>query len=213
MPNLQGIFDEKVDLIGDALMKYPWERESAYANWLAQTYHFVRHTTTMIAMSAARFGVHDRPSHYQMIHHLSEERGHDLLLVKDLENLGWKIDQFPPLAETRLFYQNQYYMINHETPASHAGYSLMLEGLAAVVAPNIYPKLSRLYGKDTCEFLHTHLTVDQAHYGDGTKELAQLSAGQVESVLRNLEESALLYTLILERAARESAGGDFAKTA
>jgi Iron-containing redox enzyme len=211
--NIQKLFDEKVDLIGEALLRYPWDNESAYANWLAQTYHFVRHTTTMIAMSAARFGVHDRPGHYQMIHHLREESGHDLLLVKDLENLGWKIEQFPPLAETRLFYQNQYYMINHETPVSHAGYALMLEGLAAVVAPNIYPKLAKLYGQDTCEFLHTHLTVDQEHYGDGTKELAHLSPSQVESVLRNLEESSLLYTMILERAARAADQTGFAKTA
>jgi hypothetical protein len=213
MPSLQSIFDEKVELIGEAVMKYPWERESAYASWLAQTYHFVRHTTTMIAMSAARFGVHDRASHYQMIHHLAEERGHDLLLVRDLENLGWTLDQFPPLAETRLFYQNQYYMINHENPASHAGYSLMLEGLAAVVAPNVYPKLAKLYGKDTCEFIHTHLTVDQAHYGDGAKELSGLAPVQMEGVLRNLEESCLLYTLILDRAARESADLTLPKTA
>lgn len=204
MATIQSLFDEKVEMIGEAFRKFPWERESAYANWLAQTYHFVRHTTTMIAMSAARFGVANRPGHYQMLHHLREESGHDLLILKDLENLGWKLDQLPPLPETRLFYQNQYYMINHESPVSHAGYALMLEGLAAVVAPTIYPQLAKRYGKDTCEFIYTHVMVDQGHYGDGAKELSNLDARETDAVLRNLEESCLLYTMILERAAREA---------
>ena len=65
---LEAMFNKKVDELGAAFQKFPWENEASYAAWLAQTYYFVRHTTTLVAMSAAKFGAKNREEHYQMLH-------------------------------------------------------------------------------------------------------------------------------------------------
>lgn len=199
---IESAFDQKVKELGQTFLDFPWEREAAYASWIAQTYYFVRHTTVLVSLSAARFGAYDRENHYRMLAHLADERGHDLMALQDLENLGWRLDQLPELPETRLFYQNQYYMINFEDPFSHLGYSLCLEGLAALYAPEVFKRVSKAYGKGSCEFLRVHATVDQDHYADGAKELAHLNETQAAAALRNLEQSALLYSQILARAAK-----------
>lgn len=199
---IENAFDDKVKELGQTFLNFPWERESAYANWIAQTYYFVRHTTVLVSLSAARFGAQNRDHHYRMLAHLADERGHDLMALEDLQNLGWRLEQIPEFSETRLFYQNQYYMINFEDPFSHLGYSLCLEGLAALYAPEVFKRVSKTYGKGACEFLRVHATVDQDHYADGAKELAHLTDTQAEAALRNLEQSAILYSMILERAAK-----------
>ena len=203
---LEAMFNKKVDELGAAFQKFPWEKEAAYAAWLSQTYYFVRHTTTLVAMSAAKFGAKNREEHYQMIHHLADERGHDLLALTDLKNLGWKLEQVPEYAETSVFYQNQYYMISHEPAASHLGYSLVLEGLAAKYAPDVCKRITAQYGADCCEFANVHATVDQDHYASGLAELYKLTEEQAEAAYRNLEQSCLMYKMILDRIVATTAG-------
>ena len=129
-----------------------------------------------------------------------------MLALTDLENLGWKIEQIPEYPETSVFYQNQYYMIAHEATASHLGYSLVLEGLAAKFAPAIYKRLTAQFGSECCEFANVHGTVDQDHYASGISELHKLTEEQAEAAYRNLEQSCLMYKMMLDRIVATTAG-------
>lgn len=216
MKNVRLEFDRKVEEVGTLFLNFPWENEQAYAGWLAQTYYFVRHTTVIMALQAARYGASDLRNHNHILSHLSEERDHDPLAFTDLKNLGRRIEDFPEYPETALFYQNQYYMVDHQHPSAHLGYSLLLEGIASEFAPEIYQKLLKAYGEKTKkigEFMRVHSAVDQDHYSEGAKLLIDLNERQAHDALRNLEQSSLLYIKILDRIKDETVRTRTVKTA
>jgi hypothetical protein len=193
-------FSSYIAQVGQKLAEYPWHSESAYANWLAQTYFYVRHTTSMICLCAAKFGPQDRKRHAHAVHHLAEEKGHDLLLLNDLDHLGHKISDFEELPVTQLFYQNQYHFILNEGPASHLGYALLLESMAAHYGPEIHRKVVKLFGPDSAKFWEVHTNADQDHAKEGMVELAQFSKEEQEQATKNLRQSAFLYRQILTDA-------------
>ena len=53
---LKQVVLECVERIGSSVQAFPWENNVAYGCWLAQTYYFVRHTTSFLALTASRFG-------------------------------------------------------------------------------------------------------------------------------------------------------------
>lgn len=201
---LNEMFATHVRSLGEKALAFPWDDRFAYANWLAQTYYYVAHTTTLVCLVAAKFGAKNRDGHYHALHHLTDERGHDQMALQDLESLGFTLHDFPELPETALFYQNQYYMIQHEGAFAHLGYSLCLEGLASIHGPELNRRAQKAHGKKACLFLDTHATLDQDHYREGASELHKLSEADAQSVVKNLEQSAWLYGLMLERCARDA---------
>jgi hypothetical protein len=198
-------FKSWIDHIGEQFSAYPWEDQNAYAHWLAQTYFYVRHTTTMICMVAADYGAKN-PSGFDMaLHHLKEERGHDLMLIKDLEHLERNIEEFKEEPETQLFYQNQYYMIQNRGPESHLGYALLLEGMCSKFGPDVLRRVQKAHGREAAVFLEVHVVADQDHAAEGFEQLAALGPEVAKGVLRNVEQSAFLYERVLMKAAE--AGG------
>lgn len=201
---LEREFRQHLESIGENLMNFPWEDQQAYAQWLAQTYFFVRHTTSMICLSAAKFGPKNKNEHQHAIHHLTEERGHDQLILNDLDHLGFKIEEFEEDPATQLFYQNQYYMIEHEGPASHLGYALLLEAAAAQFGKAALEKISRCHGRPAGSFIEVHTNADQDHAKEGLDLLLSLPPHVAEVVMRNVRQSRMLYEMILSRAANRS---------
>ena len=59
--DLGAVVDHRDDVdVSAATDRFPWEERAAYADWLAQTYYYVRHTTRLIASAAARFPIDER---------------------------------------------------------------------------------------------------------------------------------------------------------
>ena len=194
-------FKSWIDHIGKQFAEFPWENQEAYAQWLAQTYFYVRHTMTMICMVAADHGAKRPEAFRQTLHHLAEERDHDLLLIRDLDHLDLKIENFQESIETSLFYQNQYYMIQNQGPESHLGYALLLEGMCAKYGPEVLRRVTKAYGREGSTFLDVHVSADQGHAEAGFSELAALGEDVAASVLVNVKQSAFLYERILKNAA------------
>lgn len=201
---LNEMFATHVQNSGEKVLAFPWEDKLAYANWLAQTSYYVAHTTTFICLVAAKFGPKDRDGHAHALHHLSEERGHDQMVRRDLESLGFSLDDFPEMQETALFYQNQYYMIENEGVFAHMGYSLFLEGLASLHGPELNRRVQAAHGKKAGVFLSAHANLDEDHYKEGLAQFHKLSEADARSIAKNLEQSAWLYGQILERCVREA---------
>ena len=61
-----------------------------YANWLAQTYYYVVHSTSLLGYSLPYLKNVELKRHFE--NHLGEESRHDLLVLKDLDRLGFKLD-------------------------------------------------------------------------------------------------------------------------
>ena len=209
----QSELDElKTDLLdcvergGIAVLTFPWENKTAYGNWLAQTYYFVRHTTSFLGLTASRFGHWRRDLQYRQIHHLRGEANHDLLLLKDLEVLGLNLEVFPELAETASLYQSQYYFIEHEHPAAHYAYAFFLEGLAATKIELFYGRLERTYSPDAYGFLRVHMIEDRDHFEEGLSALDFLSEPEVDAFRRNLHQTAYLYIQMLGHIERIAQG-------
>jgi hypothetical protein len=204
--NLQKAFLKCLDRLEKACNIFPWDNRHAYGNWLAQTYYFVRHTTSFLGLASSRFGHWQRDRQYHLFDHLREELNHDKIVLDDLKNLGFTLEDFPELPETSAFYQAQYYYIEHENPVAHFGYSLCLEGLAAKKLDPIYKIVEETFSESACRFLHLHCVVDKDHFDQGLKDFNDMTPLEANFILKNLEQSCSLYILILEHAKRIAMG-------
>lgn len=196
-----------VDRMARAYRQYPWESKLAYAQYLAQTYYYVCHSTRLLAAAAARFSQIDQSMHRRFLKHTSEENSHELLALRDLQALGFRIEEFPELAQTRTFYEVQYYKIEHQDPAALLGYILALETLAGEELKNTKEKLVRLYGSEAVRFIQVHADEDPDHIEKALRLIESLPSYRLDLIDRSLEQAALSFVDLLQ-AAKTQAFGD-----
>jgi hypothetical protein len=174
-----------------------WEDEAVYAEWMAQTYFFVRHVTSLIALSAARFGPDRRDLQYAHHKAVGEEAHHDVMLLNDLKALGYKIEDFTEFAETAAFYQSQYYYIEHQSPVALIGASLSLEGVSAS-SEDVRKRLEKKYGRAPTSFISHHVIADQEHFKNSFEQIDLLAEADQTIAMKNLLQSTRLYSLMLK---------------
>ncbi len=194
---MQPDYRTSVDLMISALDNFPWDSKQAYAEFLAQTYYYIRHSTRLLAASAARFSQEDQAMHKRFMKHSDEENSHELLAVRDLQKLGYKMEDFRELPQTRAFYETQYYKIEHCDPAALLGYILALEVTATHLAP-IQKKLTALYGKECVKLIQVHSDEDPDHVEKALKSISALKNERVLEIEINIEQSAILYAGMIE---------------
>jgi len=197
----QSVLDH-VEQLGASAQEFPWENKTAYGYWLAQTYYFVRHTTSFLSLTASRFGPWERDRQYFQLRHLKEESGHDQLLLDDLDALGLRLEAFIELPETAALYQSQYYFIDHENPASHWAYAYLLEGLAAKKIRTFIERVESSHPTGSSKFLRVHMDEDQGHFQRGLGMLDHLTAAEADSYQRNLAQVAYFYAGMLKHIHR-----------
>lgn len=194
---MQPNYRTSVEIMVKGLEEFPWDSKLAYAEFLAQTYYYIRHSTRLLAASAARFSQEDQAMHKRFMKHSDEENSHELLAVRDLQKLGYKMADFRELPQTRSFYEVQYYKIEHCDPAALLGYILALEVTATHLAP-IQKKLTGLYGKECVKLIQVHSDEDPDHVEKALKSISALGNQRVEDIQINIEQSAILYASMLE---------------
>ncbi|MEO6954989.1 MAG: iron-containing redox enzyme family protein [Polyangia bacterium] len=191
--------------LGAALREFPWASREAYADWLAQTYYYVRHSTRLLAASASRFPQDEEGNalHVRFIAHMAEEKKHEMLCIRDLASLGGTIDKFPELASTRMFYEPQYYKVEHQAPIALFGYILALEAMSAEHGPWVLDEVRKNH--DGMSFVRLHAADDEDHL---EKALATLDRAQAhhEVIVANLRQSTLGYTNLLAEIRRNASG-------
>ncbi len=191
-------FEDHIHPLGAAFRSFPWENKEAYALWLAQSYFLVRHTTNFLCLVASKLGP-DRPKlHRDVLKHLREEVGHDELAAKDLKHIGYDVAKMPELLETALIWQTQYYWILQCGAFAHAGYSLMLEGLAVRECKAVVERLERTYGREGATFVRVHAMEDKGHFEEGMNRMLSAPAAEAELALQNLAQSRALYENLLQ---------------
>ena len=196
---------QSVEQVFENYEKIDFSNVHHYADWLAQTHHYVHHVTRALAFAISKCDLYqEKELHFRIIDHLNEERGHDLMLINDIKNLGIDIKDYPEKIETRNFYQTSFYMIETYGPYALLGYSIPLEGLACKKLPPTYLKLKSLYGESCCTFLKEHCEVDIKHFGEAIEFLNEIAPSKLSAIQIAIHRSTELYSQIMDAIGRES---------
>ena len=198
---------QEIEPIGKALEAFPWEDTNAYAEFLAQTYYQVRHSTRLLAAAAARFGQDEAGNalHVRFAQHMAEEKSHEKLATHDLKALGKSIDDYAELPSTRQFYEPQYYKIEHLAPIALFGYILPLEAIGPAYGPRIVERVRAAHGAGCLAFLKVHSEEDISHLDKAFAMLEGVSEYERMSIEQNIEQSAYGYLAMLDGVLRAAA--------
>lgn len=192
MINLKAQFDQRIESLEKTLLEMPWEYREFYAWWANQQYFLIQHTTRYLTLCASKTDLDASAEFRWWSHHLSEEMGHDIVLLKDLEKLGHKFIN-EPLPEVRAIIAAQYYEIEKYGPDAQLGWALMLEGLSVRVCDIMAERIEKSIGEGMTKYLRMHGKADGDHYPEGISRIENLSDHRKSIILRNLEMSASLY--------------------
>lgn len=195
---------ECVAEISDAVEAFAWTDRRAYSDWLAQTYHYVRHSTRLLAAAAGRFPLTEAGDalHQRFVAHMQEERRHELLALHDLNALGSSLSDFPERPATRAFYEPQYYKIERQEPLALFGYILFLEVLSAERGPFIHREVQSTFGHTAATFLKLHTEDDPDHVHKAFKALEGATGEAQMLIEQNARQSAWCYRALLEDISR-----------
>lgn len=194
---------EKMIMI-ESLKSFPWSDKASYGDYLAQTYYYVNHSERLLALAAALMNEEDRKMQRRFFSHLSEENSHDLMVKKDLENLGYSLEDFPEKPETKIFWETQYYKIEHQDPSALMGYILLLEDVASTTCTWIHQEIEKYHGKKCSTFLRVHGEEDPDHVDEALRVIEALSEVRKTRIYSNLKQSQIAYKNILSAIVEEN---------
>ncbi|MGE3973374.1 MAG: iron-containing redox enzyme family protein [Bdellovibrionales bacterium] len=208
------IYEKNLSQLMKSCDEFPWHLKEAYAAWLVQTFHLVKHTTRFIALTSARMPFERNDIHYDLVNHFREEKGHDRMAADDLKNIGYETTDFPELPETQAIVRSQYYAIDYLHPFAHFGYSFCFEGLAVKKAGDISKAVNKhLKAKNCTTFLDLHAEVDVAHFTHAFEILKNIGWEETQQIVANLELSCSLYESLLTRLKQQALKGQLKQVA
>jgi hypothetical protein len=181
----------------DRARSVAWDDRSTYAEYLAQTYYYVCHSTRLLAAAAVHFGVDQEKLHHRFLKHAAEERSHHLLAQRDLAKLGFSLEDFPELPSTSALYEPQYHRIQSVSPLAMFGYILALEGNAVTYGPMAYAAVRQAHGDAPTSFLRVHAEEDPSHLDTAFAMIEPLSLDEQRLVLENTRFSIAMYDAFL----------------
>jgi pyrroloquinoline quinone (PQQ) biosynthesis protein C len=190
--------------ISEAVASFPWDKKVAYAEFIAQTYYYVRHSTRLLALAAGMIEPGNRKAFDRFIKHIGEERNHELLARRDMEGLGFNLDEMSEMPVTRLLWEPQYYKVIHQSPMALMGYILPLEALAANEGGKVVQVLEQTYGSKCLHFLRLHGEEDIKHVKDAIALTESLGESDLLLVQENIEQTVLAYSLFLKEIAKKA---------
>ena len=202
---MKTLLNQCVDQLNVAIDRFPWEDKRAYADWLAQTYYYVSHTTRLLAASAARFEYTERGNalHHRFATHMAEEKKHELLCIHDMKRVGAAIDDYPEHESTRAFYEPQYFKIEHQAPIALFGYILPLEAIGPATGHSIVARVAKAYGERCDSFLRVHSEEDVSHLDKALEMLRELPEHEQTLVEANMRQTTFGYVAMLNDIRRQ----------
>lgn len=179
------------------LMTAPWEEESFYKDWLAQSYHYTQHSTRMLAFTAGWSRYEDGAYYRRSLKHIREEQGHEQIAVADLKALGEEVTSFPESGVTRALWETQFYKIQRN-PFALLGYILALEAIAVFKFKDLSARLEAKYGDKANRFVHIHAEDDPHHVTEAIEQIEKCSPEAKELIQLNFDQTVEMYTLMVK---------------
>ena len=175
-------FAKEIRPLCEVAERFPWTSRRAYALYLSQTYYYLIHSTRLLGLGAARFSAAEEGLHRRYLDHAREEKSHHLLALKDLENMGYKLADYPEMSITRMVYEPQYYKIEHLDPTALFGYILALEGVSAECAGRACEIAEKAHGKNASGFLRVHGVEDPDHLEKAFQWIESLDSKRIKII-------------------------------
>jgi len=176
----------------------------AYARYLVNVYHYAQHSPQVISLAAAR-AVKSHPAlAAYLMHHATEEIGHEQWAYSDLRRLGLTDEEIrssrPGTACTAMVGM-EYFVASHWNPVALFGWLFVLEAFGDDVGHFVADKLSSLGGGAT-RFLDGHGSADHDHIREITDVVERhLNApGDIEDMTHIANVSRDLYVGMLEES-------------
>ncbi len=178
------------------LMNAPWDNENFYKEWLAQSYHYTRHSIRMLAFSAGCSHPEEKSYFQRSLKHIREEQGHEQIAVNDLKTLGGSIENFMEKGVTRALWEPQFYKIQKD-PVSLLGYILALECLAVFKFSELNDILVKRYGDKANRFVHIHAEDDPHHVTEALAQIELCSDVSKKLIQANFDQTCDLYSCLI----------------
>lgn len=201
---MEKLFNEKIELLNQAWVKFPWEDASSYAVYLSQTYYYVRHSCRLLAFSAGLAEFSSQGYFGRSIAHIKEEVGHENLAKADISNLGFNLENMNELGVTRALYETQYYKTQQQHPTALLGYIIALEGCAVHSVPQVFKRIEKSHSQKSMAFLKLHSDEDPDHLEKAFQQYEKLSSENKKFVEDNFVQTCQLFSLMLSVSALEA---------
>jgi len=206
MKDIRALYEKHMTEITQLVNEFPWQDKEAYAEWLAQTYHYVKYSTRLLTLAATRTPLENLPLHNRFIDHSKEERSHEVLCVNDLKAMGKDIKDFEEHFTAASMYQGQFFWITYQNPLAFFGYILFLEGIGSRHCATMYKQATAAHGAKAGVFLRVHSDEDQDHIVKAFGEIDKFSDDVKELVIQNFEQTSVMYCMLLREAMRVAQG-------
>jgi len=193
--------EKSVNVLTESAVNRPWEVKEWYAEYLAQTFYYITHTTKLLKFASE----HAKNPELRecLLHHVKEENGHEHWAAKDLKNLGYDLKSFPESKLTQGLYGQIYDGIKKHGPAPIIGYAMALEGMSANACPKVAPILIEKYGEKCASFIKNHAVIDQEHAKEGVNILAFFNDMDMAVIADYIDLSTKAYVEFLDSIGRQ----------
>jgi hypothetical protein len=197
--NIKAIFENSMETFQKNNSPEVLRDSEAYANWLAQTYYFVRHSTALLGFALPHLKDDNLRHHFEK--HLGEETRHDVIAIKDLQKMNRDLSEFEEAAATQAFYQSQYYRIQFEGGTALLGYILFLEGLSVHWGKDLHAVVKDIHRGSS--FLKVHVEEDPEHLNSAIEMIMSLSPEQQKIIMANFHFSLEMYSSMITNLRRK----------
>lgn len=186
------------DLLIAEINRFPWHDKMAYAQWLANTYHYAFNSTRVIALGAGTMPPHLTKVSNRFIQHAAEEKGHEKLLENDVKALGLDINLVPVSSVMQVYYRSLYYWVSAAgNPVGLFGWILSLEALAANAGGHVLAEVKKHHNPKSCSFLNVHSDADPEHLDKALDAVSFLSESELKIVAESLKMYSENYVRLL----------------
>lgn len=141
-----------------------------YLAFLAQAYHHVKHTCSLLALAASRCGDVDRAYQMALFEYIDEEKGHEQWILDDIAAMGGQRDAVAasePDIPCRVMVGYAYYAIERISPYCLLGMVYVLEGMSILLARDAAASIARSLeagpGTGGFSYLNSHGALDEKH--------------------------------------------------
>jgi pyrroloquinoline quinone (PQQ) biosynthesis protein C len=178
--------------------------KSSYAKFLIQLYPIVSNFCPVMAAAAGRCADRYTNLRQYLYEHIEHEKGHETMVMNDLEQLGYKCDDLStvnpgPAARAMLAYN--YYAIDRIDPHYVIGMVYVLELMSSGYASNIAQSISRSIDHPMTRgfsFLDSHGTLDDDHLIDLIGLIQSIESPElVEKVIDSVDMNFYLFRQVI----------------
>jgi hypothetical protein len=181
----------------------------AYSRYLLSAYHYSQHSSTVMAIAAARcMNTHPELATY-LLHHAEEERGHHQWALDDLRAFDVSADQARatrPVPSCAAMVGYVYYTAGYANPIGIYGWMYVLEAVGEDLGGEVARKLGpALQGTNSLRFVGGHALSDVGHTHELEEHIVRHVQGaeDLEAVNAAAEVSADLYVRMCREIGEE----------